>query len=264
MLFKAIIEVLPTEISSESLQLETLVLSKLATKLSVSTTQLINKSIHSLEKMQSRQGSTELTTQLSVLFHQLERHFEKENKKTDKPGEVQVVQPEKENTNNSYLIFNAGLVLINPFLNELFKKLNLIENGAFINEQAQMKAVHLLQYAVTGKTGSPEHILLLNKILCGIPVNQAVPWFVKLSMKEKSETTRMISATIKNWKALKNTSTGAYRTAFLQRKGILIKLENGWKLQVERTAYDVLLSKIPWQYEQIKLSWMKTKIETLW
>ncbi|HEY9115163.1 MAG TPA: contractile injection system tape measure protein [Bacteroidales bacterium] len=264
LLFKSIIEVLPTDFSSESLQLETLVFSKLADKLSINTTQLVKKSSHSLKKLQAKQGSNELTTQLSLLFHQLEGRFKHEDKKADKQDEVQVIQPDKEEENNSYLIFNAGLILVNPFLNELFKKLNLIENGEFINEQVQMKAVHLLQYAVTGKTGSPEHILLLNKILCGVQVNLAVPWFVKLNMKEKAETTRMITATIKNWSALKNTSAGAFRTAYMQRNGILIKTKNGWKLQVERTAYDVLLSRIPWQYEQVKLSWMKQKIETVW
>ena len=63
-------------------------------------------------------------------------------------------------------IMNAGLVMFWPFLTTLFKKLNYVEKGAFIDEEQAYKAIYLLQYLTDQNLDAPEHLLVLNKILC--------------------------------------------------------------------------------------------------
>lgn len=163
-----------------------------------------------------------------------------------------------------YYISNGGMVLLHPFLAQLFKKLKFIKDGEFVNKNTHHKAMHLLQYAVYGNENKPEYLMVLNKIICGYPVDEPVPWHVNLSSYEKAETTKMLKAVIKHWSALKNTSVKGLKTSFLQRNAILKQNEKSWKLSLERTAFDVLLDHIPWNYSLIKLSWMEKLIEVEW
>ncbi|HZD94145.1 MAG TPA: contractile injection system tape measure protein, partial [Candidatus Sulfotelmatobacter sp.] len=64
-------------------------------------------------------------------------------------------------------IGNAGAVLLWPFLGRYFQTLGLLEKNAFRSESEKNRAIHLLQYLATGKLETPEHELLLNKVLCG-------------------------------------------------------------------------------------------------
>jgi len=173
-------------------------------------------------------------------------------------------EPDKKTGPESYYISNAGLSLLNPFLSELFRKLKLTTKNKFINEAAVHKAIHLSQYAVFGNKAKPEYLLVFNKLICGYPLEKPIPIKVNLSRREKSETTRMVNAAIKHWSVLKNTSASAFRNSFLRRNGLLKKTEKGWKVHVEREAYDLLLDKIPWNYRIIKLPWMNNLIEVEW
>ncbi len=161
-------------------------------------------------------------------------------------------------------ITNAGLILLHPFLPELFRKLNFTRGDTFTGEYVIFKAIHLLQYLVSGNLPQPEHFLILNKILCGYPREKPVPLEVSLNRQEKTAATEMVKAAIRHWKTLKNTSVNGFRNNFLQRQGILKQKQERWRLQVERKAYDVLLDKIPWSYNTVKLPWMKKIIETEW
>ena len=172
-------------------------------------------------------------------------------------------EEEDEASSTSY-ISNAGLVLLHPFLPELFKKLNYTKGDEFTGEPAIFKAIHLLQYMVYGNQTCPEYLLIFNKILCGYTPEKPIPLKVSLNRREKAAATRMSNAVIKHWTVLKNTSFKTFRNNFLQRQGILKKEGKGWKLLVERKSYDVLLDKIPWSYNIVKLPWMKYLIETEW
>jgi hypothetical protein len=267
LLFQSIIETLVSKEIHSNFDFEISVFKQLAFRLHISFDVFISNARISIKKIHSnKKYPSEMMTNLELLL----KYSEKENSKTKKNkkikksdhSEEETEKREKEET--SFLISNAGIILINPFLKELFTLLKLLKNGHFINEEAQYKAIHLIQYAAIGRTGHPEYSLLLNKILCGFPVENAIPLHIELSKSEKTQTTRMISAVIKNWNALKNTSVPSFRTAFLQRNGLLKKTENGWNLSVERTAYDVLLNRLPWQYEQVKLHWMTSTVSTIW
>ncbi|NEO28529.1 MAG: hypothetical protein F6K03_17040, partial [Kamptonema sp. SIO4C4] len=80
----------------------------------------------------------------------------------------------------------------------------------------------------------------------------------------QSECEQLLSAVIHNWSSLKNTSIAGFRKAFLQREGVLKPWYGSWLLQVERKSYDVLLARIPWGIQTIKLPWMNAVLSVEW
>jgi hypothetical protein len=78
-------------------------------------------------------------------------------------------------------IKNAGIVIVWPYLDRFFQMLEMTEKGAFKTEEDAVRAVHLIQYLVTGSNETPEHELLLNKILCGIKLATPVPLQIELT-----------------------------------------------------------------------------------
>ena len=161
-------------------------------------------------------------------------------------------------------ITNAGLILIWPFLNSFFENLGLVENKSFIDLTLGDRAAFLLQYVVDHHTEIAEHILPLNKLLCGLDLSEPIDTNIKLTEQEQTESENLLSAVIHNWSILKSTSIDGFRTAFLQRNGILRVRNGSWLLQVERETYDILLDRIPWTIRIIKLPWMDDILSVEW
>jgi len=161
-------------------------------------------------------------------------------------------------------IRNSGLVLLHPLLNTYFSRLDCLGPDGFAGEAARFRAVHLLQYLVNGTEEHPEQELALNKILCGMPVDEPLPLSVPLTEKEKEVSAELLNVVRMQWEKMKNTSTEGLQGAFLQRQGALMEAEDGWKLRVEQRVYDPLLETLPWGFGMIKLSWMKKILYTEW
>ena len=149
----------------------------------------------------------------------------------------------------------AGMVLIAPFLKALFTNLKWYLDGQWSSKMAQFKAVHLLKFIGTGDLSTAEYELTLEKICCGLTREESLPIEVPITALEKDEAINMLNSVIEHWQALKNTSVDSLRNTFFQRDGMLQKMDNGWKLQVERKTLDVLIDKIPWGIEKIILPW---------
>lgn len=158
------------------------------------------------------------------------------------------------------VIENAGLCLIASYLPSLFKELGYLEDKIFRTRAFAIRAVHLLEYIVTGKRSNPEYRLQLNKILCGCGTNDVVGPIKRFGKKEVDEADELIRSVVRNWKILNNTSVQGFRDSFLKRKGIVTENETSWTLQVEKKSYDVLLNSLPWSFNMIKLPWMKKMI----
>jgi hypothetical protein len=195
-----------------------------------------------------------------------------------KPSLQKISNPEKsaqqiekdsdlENTNDTATyITNAGIVLLHPYLKTFFTAAGLLNGDDFKDEYCRQKAVHLLQYAATGQQHLPEYMMVLNKILCGIPEAIHINRFIELTAEEMEMTNELLQAVINNWAVLGNTSAAALQETFLQRKAKLVFNDAAahWQLQVERTGIDVLLDKIPWGFAYIKLPWMPQALATEW
>lgn len=157
---------------------------------------------------------------------------------------------------------NAGLVLLHPFLPTFFEELNVVKNGRMTNPH---RAVHLLQYLATGQSATPEYELPLNKLLCGLPLEEPLTRKLRLTQKEKTEAEKLLEAVIRHWSVLMNTSPEGLQGTYLCREGKLSRRgHEDWQLQVEQKGFDILLNDLPWSISMIKLPWMGGMLWVEW
>jgi hypothetical protein len=168
------------------------------------------------------------------------------------------------NTKDTIYINNAGLVLLNPFFATYFIRLGMMEGGKFINTEIQHRAVHLLQYLVDGAEQTPERALVLNKILCNVPVVEPIPIGIHITEIEKQVSADLLKAVTERWEKMRNTSIPGFQTSFLQRTGALVFKDDAWNLRVEQRGYDVLLQTLPWNIGMIKTPWMDNFLYVEW
>ncbi|MGX9460839.1 contractile injection system tape measure protein [Shewanella sp. A14] len=161
-------------------------------------------------------------------------------------------------------VANAGLVLLSPYISRLFTMLSLTQQGEFINDNAQEKALHVLQYLVNAQQDSPEFQLSLNKILCGMKSAKPLHYHIGLTDEEKDTAEGLLVGVIENWRALGNTSVDGLRQTFLQRDGVITLEKEAWKLRIQPKAFDVLLDSLPWSFGVIKLPWMERVLHVEW
>ena len=188
-----------------------------------------------------------------------------EIKESEKKEEELHIKMEAEaEAGDSYFVSNAGLVLLNPYLKRLFNRLELTENKEFVSDEAREKAVYVLQYIACGNDKSEEHEMILNKVMVGIPVSLPLKFKIELSEEEKEICNGLLQSIINNWTALKNTSVESLQASFFLREGSLAKEIQGWRLRIEKKAFDVLLKKLPWGYSMVHMPWMEMPLYTDW
>ena len=213
-----------------------------------------------------------ITEKASIIFKSTppsetgEEKQQQDNTINDNPIKTETEKYEEETADRSVYIKNAGIIILHPFLKNIFSATGLMRDENFKDEYSQQKAVHLLQYLANGEQEAPEYIMPLNKILCGLDEAEHIDRFIQLQEAEKTEADELLAAVITHWTMLKNTSAAALQETFFQRSGKLafVETDGYWKLQVERKAVDILLDKIPWGISYIKLPWMKYALVTEW
>ena len=117
---------------------------------------------------------------------------------------------------------------------------------------------------VDASVESPEYLLVLNKILCGIDLRAPVAREVSISETEQKVIEGLIQGMIGNWEAIGNTSVTGFRESFLQREGRLQLRGEHWHLLVESRCYDLLLDRLPWSFSMIKFPWMPLPVQVEW
>lgn len=160
-------------------------------------------------------------------------------------------------------IRNAGLIILAPYLPRLFEMFQFLEDGE-VKYAMLSKAVHSLQFLVTGETETPEEELVLNKILCGVPVDSPVSLEVTLSDSEKETLIGLLTAIKTHWTKMSGSSIDTLQEMFLQREGTLLRDNGQWILAVLPGTFDMLMGSIPWGYSTVKLSWMSDTVFTEW
>lgn len=165
----------------------------------------------------------------------------------------------------SVSVRNAGIVLINTYLPTLLTRLGLlIEQKKFANADAQLSAIHYLQYLVTGLDHTEESLLPFNKLLCGIPLSQPVKDCAGISAEQKALIDGLITAVIGHWPAIGKCSVDGFRGNWLVRDGLLKEKEKQWELTVEKRAYDLLIHKSPFSFSVIRYPWMEKPLFVNW
>ena len=174
------------------------------------------------------------------------------------------VEDSEEIPADGIFLIHAGLVLLNPFLVNFFKKNNLLKNNAFIDISAHERALYLLHYLATGETETPEHALVVPKLLCGWPLGKNLAQEIVLTTEECQWADELLEVAVEHWEKLQHTSNDALRVSFLQRPGKLFTHQDQTWLQVEQQPLDILLDYLPWSISHIKLPWMKSILRVEW
>ena len=177
---------------------------------------------------------------------------------------IKLKKPLEINLDERIYIPNAGLVLLWPFLSRLFANLNYTEKGKFLTPEKRIRAIYLSQYLVGFTEDNPEYTLMLNKLLCGMELNEPIEEEIKLTEEEKAETRSLLSSVIAQWKEMNNTSLENFQRTFLQREGVMFKTEENWNVIVGKSSFDVLLLRLPWGISIIKYSWNNYLIFVEW
>jgi hypothetical protein len=161
-------------------------------------------------------------------------------------------------------VINSGIVILHPFLQMYFDGLGLIKEKKFTDVDVCKRAVLLLHFLATGETSIAEFDLLLQKIMCGLSLEETIPAVLEITDSERAESEKLLLSVINYWPPLKNTSIAGLRNTFLQREGKLEKKENGWRLTIEQRTVDILLDKLPWGFSTIQLPWMNEMLSVDW
>ena len=167
-------------------------------------------------------------------------------------------------TSEEIYIGNAGIVILWPFLESFFDNMQWLQNKQFINDRVQQTALTALHYLANGEPTAKEFMLPLNKILCGMQINDLYEAEQVLTQTEKKACDELLDAVIKNAPILKNTSIDGFRGSFLMRQGILKQRDGAWLLRVERETHDIILDRFPWGIEWVKLPWMPLPMRVEW
>lgn len=182
--------------------------------------------------------------------------------KNDLKTKKNIDQDEIIDTGTSCYVQNAGLVILHPFIKELFKNCELLDKDNKLTNKEL--AAHILHYAASKKENDYEHAMLFEKFLCGIPLNESIKREIKIDNEHKKHIEEMLNAVVEHWSALKNTSIDVLRSEFLQREGKLDWSETNPKLTIERKTQDLLLEKIPWNISIVKIPWIEKLIYIQW
>jgi hypothetical protein len=211
----------------------------------------------------SRDQKAEVLVMLQHASRKVKKALE-EGIEKKKEEEQPVIEIEEVNLGEGVSISNAGMILCWPFFGRFFAAVGLVEQGKFKGQQAEERAVQLLQYLATGLTSFEEWDLSLNKVLCGVPLNMPISPNLEITTEEEELVKKLINGTIFNWEKMRGTRLETFRETFFMRQGMLYEKDNRWELFVDRKAYDVLMDTLTWNISMINLSWMKKRLNVQW
>ena len=159
---------------------------------------------------------------------------------------------------------NSGLVILWPFLTRFFEHLGLVNEKKFNDEAAVQRSVGLLQCLVSEDAAPQEYLLALNKVLCGMALDEIFDFGPPVTQAEIQECRHLLTTVIEHAPILRNMSIPGFRNTFLLRKGQLSARDGIWRLRVERETYDVVLDRFPWSVSWLKLPWMQFPMHVEW
>ena len=177
------------------------------------------------------------------------------SKETTKPN----ITPEAE----GLYVEAAGLVLLHPFLSELFASTGCRE-GKDWAPGGRQTAVRLLGYLSDNDADLPEYRLVFHKVLAGMAPEEPLEAIAPATTAMLDACNELLDAVLSHWSALKSTGRDGLREGFLQRPGMLRTTADGLQLEMEKRAQDVLINRLPWSCSMVRLSWMEQLLAVNW
>ena len=162
------------------------------------------------------------------------------------------------------IVENAGLVLLHPFLKQLFNNLGFLSEDKKIKESSLSEALGVLHFLATKQETPNEQDLLCEKFICDIPFEEAISPVSELSEKQKNACDEMLEAVLTHWPALKTKNIDVLRSEFLTREGKVTVEGEKENLFIQRKTQDMLLDKLPWNISLMKLPWKENFVFLEW
>ncbi|MCX2742689.1 contractile injection system tape measure protein [Mangrovivirga sp. M17] len=229
-------------------------------KISVSDYNFI---VNQLSEREWKAIVTELNLPEEKFFNKVSEKFTETDSEPEDKSEISLSDEALQT--DPIFIKNAGLVLLSPYLSRFFDITGLLKNKKeFKSDFEREKACHFMHFLATGLDDGQEYMMVLNKLIAGIPLTYPLKENIILTDEEKQTAEGLLNGVIKNWTALKKSSPENLRGSFLLREGKLIENDKFWDLRVEEKGFDILIDKIPWAFKVIRLPWMKKPVHVTW
>jgi hypothetical protein len=166
----------------------------------------------------------------------------------------------------SIAVDNAGLSLLWPFLPELFAQLALLDEARrhWRDAVAAHRAVTLLDHLATGEPAVDEARLPLAKLLCGLPLDAVHDPGEPVDTAELQVLDGFLQAMLEHCQPLGHLSVEGLRGSWLLRPGLIEQRDGLPLLRVERRGYDILLDRLLWPREWVRLPWMPLPLRVEW
>lgn len=161
-------------------------------------------------------------------------------------------------------VAHAGAVLLHPFLPAYLASLKVSHDGRLPDLASRERAVLLTHYLASGEESAAEPDCLLPKLLCGHPLHAPLPRATEIGPAVRAEAEALLAAAIRHWNRLGKASPEGLRQGFLSRPGMLRPTSEGWRLEVEQSAIDVLLDHLPWSITQVRTPFMDQSLAVAW
>lgn len=165
---------------------------------------------------------------------------------------------------DSLFVGAAGIILLGPFLPDYFAAAGLVDTEhRFVTPEARHRAVTLIDYLASAERDPPETRLALAKLLAGMPIDTLhAP--LALNDAEAAAADALLAAALVELPMLGQLSVEGFRSAWLNRPGLLTVEHGSWLLRVERHGWDVLLERLPWSIAWLQLPWQLEGIRVEW
>ncbi|MDC9621314.1 contractile injection system tape measure protein [Xenorhabdus sp. XENO-7] len=189
--------------------------------------------------------------------------------KSAPPEQVLPIQHGSDNTIHPQLspsvlpISNAGCMILWPLLPTFFRSFDLLDQNRFTRLEAQREAVCLLDWLIWAEDEIPAWRLTLNKIICGLPINDNALWHTP-EPEQQIAISQWLEKTIVQLPAWKKMGVNDVRYLFLQRSGELSELNGMTNIHIKPEVYDALISEWPWPINMASFSWLKQPITMTW
>ncbi|WP_258085996.1 contractile injection system tape measure protein [Xenorhabdus bovienii] len=160
-------------------------------------------------------------------------------------------------------ISNAGCMILWPLLPTFYRTFDLLERNQFISLEAQREAVCLLDWLIWGEEEIPAWRLTLNKVICGLPINDNALWRTP-KPEQQIAINQWLEKIIVQLPAWKKMGVNDVRHLFLQRSGELSGSEEVMEIHIKSEIYDALIAEWPWPINMASFSWLKQPITMTW
>lgn len=161
-------------------------------------------------------------------------------------------------------VSNAGIVALWPLLTSLFSSLALYQQDQFLSEEAHIQALVCLDWLIWGEEEPVPTRLTVNKLLCGIALDDALPALTPVSLSQQQQILSWFQAIHSQMPAWHKLALADMRALILQRSGAILLADAPTQLTVDPAPYDLLLNDWPWPLTLVALPWLPKPLTIIW